>query len=793
MQSRFSTWLPLAASVVFMCAVLGGGAYYLVFDTVDKLVIRDAQTTSRHWARHFAETMGDIEAIASGGALSDEDVNLIRQAEKIGSVFRFKLFDSQGRLRLISDELEKELREGPSLSQHNADAAEVIESGVPFTEVAEGKSPDRPPLYAETYLPVMKDGKLVGVVEVYVDESEKKEIFTAGFRDTLVKLVGLAVLALIAPVIAIVTNAREMGMHRVRSEQNRELQVALKRAEAAERAKSEFLANMSHEIRTPMNGVMGMAELLSKSELNAKQRMFVDVVIKSASALLTIINDILDFSKIDAGMMELDSAPFALREAVEDVATLVSARVAEKDLELAVRIDPALPHSLVGDVGRLRQVITNLVGNAIKFTEFGHVLVDVHGTVSGEGADRVARVSFRVEDTGIGIPENKLAHVFGKFSQADESATRRHQGTGLGLAISHSLVAMMGGDLKVESSPGVGSVFHFTIDLPVGEHEVGSQPNLSQVSGARILVVDDNEVNRSILLEQLTAWNFDAAVASSGEQALAILLAATQSDIHVDAVIMDYHMPDMDGAEAVRKMKAETATARIPVVMLTSVDHMEDGRSFSSLGIDAQLSKPARSSNLQDALVSILQRSAVSGKSGFDRAGVPMPKAAGHIPAPAPKPFAEPQHGQASSSASSQTGSHSLDILVAEDNEVNQIVMRQILEASGYSYQIVPDGAEAVEKFRLMRPALIMMDVSMPVMNGIEATRAIREEEHKSGSGHVPIVGVTAHALKGDMERCLEAGMDDYLSKPVSPDRVLEKTTQWLDGGKAAGEARIRA
>ncbi|MEM9277953.1 MAG: ATP-binding protein [Pseudomonadota bacterium] len=383
---------------------------------------------------------------------------------------------------------------------------------------------------------------------------------------------------------------------------NAELENAHGEARQADRAKSEFLANMSHEIRTPMNGVMGMAELLVKTDLSDKQRGFAEIILRSGNSLLTIINDILDFSKIDAGQMELDPAPFTLRYAIEDAAALVSAKVAEKDLELIVRIDPALPSNFIGDVGRLRQVIINILGNAIKFTERGHVILDVNGDVSEE----TARLEFSIEDTGIGISEEKIALIFEKFRQADESATRKHQGTGLGLAISSSLVELMGGEIVVESVVGEGSRFSFTIELPVVAGEENRNVIQADFAGAKVLVVDDNSINRSILIENLDSWSFDAASVDSGESALLFLKAARESGIQIDCMILDYHMPNMNGAEVARLVRDNPHTSKLPIVMLTSVDQMEDGKNFSSLGIDGHLVKPARASALLEILSKVL-------------------------------------------------------------------------------------------------------------------------------------------------------------------------------------------
>ncbi|RIK84515.1 MAG: hybrid sensor histidine kinase/response regulator [Hyphomicrobiales bacterium] len=552
---------------------------------------------------------------------------------------------------------------------------------------------------------------------------------------------------------------------------NASIEAARVKAEAADRAKSEFLANMSHEIRTPMNGVLGMAELLVRTDLDSRQRTFADVILKSGTALLTIINDILDFSKIDAGQLSLDPAPFHLAEAIEDVATLVSSRAVEKDLELIVRVDPALPAFVVGDVGRIRQIVTNLVGNGVKFTERGHVLVDVGGHVEGE----VAHVTVRVEDTGIGIPQGMLEKVFEKFSQVDSSSTRRHEGTGLGLAIASRLVALMGGEMGVESEPGKGSIFWFRVPLPIHEAAQPARPVPVDVSGARILVIDDNAVNRDILLEQLRSWHFDCAAAESGEVGLAFLDRATELNASVDCIILDYQMPGINGLEVARRVAANPATRHIPVLLLTSVDQAVTGQITAESGISAHLNKPARSSALLETLVTMMQAArAAPRRERPPRVPPqlrPVPPAGDPAPAAAPAPVVavtgRPSNGRA------------LDVLVAEDNEVNQLVFSQILDGLGVNYRIASNGRIAVELYRTHRPRLILMDVSMPQMNGYEATAAIRLAEDGTGT-RTPIVGVTAHALKGDREKCLDAGMDDYLSKPISPNKLAAKIEAWI-------------
>ncbi|EXL10368.1 response regulator [Aquamicrobium defluvii] len=550
---------------------------------------------------------------------------------------------------------------------------------------------------------------------------------------------------------------------------------SLKRAEEADRAKSEFLANMSHEIRTPMNGVLGMAELLANTDLTPRQKTFTDVIVKSGHALLTIINDILDFSKINAGQLTLNPAPFRLAEAVEDVATLVSARVAEKNLELIVRIDPRLPAFVVGDAGRFRQIITNLLGNAVKFTEKGHVLVDV----SGEVADGKAILKVSVEDTGIGIPADKLQGVFEKFAQVDASSTRRHEGTGLGLAIGARLVELMGGEMGVSSEPGHGSVFWFSAPMPVHDMHVDDERVPGDVTGARVLIIDDNPVNRDILLEQLRSWGFDCAAAESGAVGLAFLDRACQLGASVDCIILDYQMPGMNGADVARAIAGDSRLSTIPVVLLTSVDQVDFARLIIDYGIAAHLTKPARSAVLLGTIISTIQKARMHpGAAQFVREqSFHPPPAPRHVETPVLTP-----------AMTKESKGGSIDILIAEDNEVNQMVFSQILNGLGLSYRIASNGRTALDMHRALNPRLILMDVSMPDMNGYEATRAIRAAEAPGGR-RTPIIGVTAHALKGDREKCLDSGMDDYLPKPVSPDRLASKIGNWLGEALTAKSA----
>jgi PAS domain S-box-containing protein len=541
-----------------------------------------------------------------------------------------------------------------------------------------------------------------------------------------------------------------------------DLEGLLERAEVADRVKSEFLANMSHEIRTPMNGVLGMAELLAKTNLDTRQKTFVDIIGKSGNALMTIINDILDFSKIDSGQMTLRRVTFDPIEAVEDVVTLLSSLAAEKSIELLVRAAPGLPSAIIGDAGRFRQIVTNLVGNAVKFTERGHVLVEI-GYEAGAADEIMARL--RIEDTGIGMPTDRLEQIFGKFSQIDSSSTRRHEGTGLGLAITAGLVDLFGGYIEVDSEVGIGSVFTVTLPFAVSATRAEPRPLPVNVRGARVLVIDDNVVNRQILTEQLALWGFDGAAAEDGIEGLAILEQAHALGVTLDAVVLDYQIPGMNGADIARLLRADNRFADLPIIFLTSMDISGTEKEFAALNGQAHLMKPARANVLKNTIVDVVRTNRIR-------------LAPAHAtPTLIIETVAEPEM-PAEPVAVLETPSF-IDVLVAEDNDVNQIVFTQILQATGLNFLVVGNGAEAVEAWERHTPRIIMMDVSMPVMNGHDATRRIRERER--GQGHrVPIIGVTAHALDSDRDLCLDAGMDDYMAKPISPELLEEKIALWL-------------
>ncbi|MDP3525812.1 MAG: response regulator, partial [Hoeflea sp.] len=573
-------------------------------------------------------------------------------------------------------------------------------------------------------------------------------------------------------------------------DKTREIDLALTKAQMGDRAKSEFLATMSHEIRTPMNGVLGMAELLTRTNLDTRQRTFTDVILKSGNALLEIINDILDFSKIDAGQLVLSPKPFNLIDTTEDVATLMSSRVVEKDIELVVRIAPGMPDKLVGDPGRLRQILTNLVGNAVKFTEQGHVMVDINWrkVSSGDQPERLA-ISVAVRDTGIGIPPDKLDSIFDKFSQVDGSSTRKHEGTGLGLAIATRLVELMGGKIEVESEVGVGSTFSFTIEMDV-HGEPAAQPVVPlPLPGRRVLVIDDNAVNRMILTEQIRDWGFDCVAVEGGEIGLDLLRHARSNlGIGIDLVVLDFQMPGMSGAEVAQAVRSDPLIADTPILILSSVDQADQLQALDDLQIFGQLTKPVRTAQLRRTVQQALnQPQAAVPRSADPRApDAPQAEPKSASPIAAPAAFVSP--GRAAQPPSERTEPL---VLVAEDNQINQIVFQQTLDGMGYAHSLAVNGREAVRLWTELRPTLVLMDVSMPELNGLEATAEIRAIEARDGLSPTPIIAVTAHSLKGDEDRCLAAGMDDYLSKPISPEKLGAMIERWLPESLNRGGRRL--
>lgn len=714
-------------------------------------IANQAETSSTVWLRYFSEQLSGFEILLEGRPLGREELSMLAEARRFVDVFRFILYDGEGRIVILSDDIGPEKLEYTTLAEHNPEAAKVIQSGDPFTRINDGRQKsNRPDFYAESYLPIFREKEVVGVVEVYSDMS-------ADYRTTEASLqkFGMLISALIVAVLA-VPGFVILSMWNGLKRSNSALALARDEAVQAQKAKSQFLANMSHEIRSPMTGVLGMADVLAETNLNPEQRELLDTIQRSSSALLDVLNGILDFSKIEAEKITIKAEPFDLRAVIEDVAAVLAPVTNETDVEICTDFELSCPEWVKGDAGRIRQCLTNLVGNAVKFTQSGYVLIVVRCSSN-------STITIEVQDTGIGIPEENLEHVFTAFEQVESNYARRFEGTGLGLAITQRLVVLMGGGITLRSEPGRGSTFSMHLPLPVAVPPGPiNEPDYSRLAGKFSLVIDNYDVSRRILSKRLESWGIEAYTASSVQEAMHVLEDLRHKGVTLDFAILGSNLPKTPSQELLRQLKTSSGEAAAPAVLLCS-----SGREFSNAsqtkgGIDATILKPFRSKQLATALIRTI---------GPDQTLMP----------------ASPPASRAQ--ARECFLARGLKILLAEDSRANRIVVEKMLAEFDLELVMAEDGAEAVAYYKEFPPDLVLMDLSMPKMTGFSAAKAIRAHEVQNGLPRCPIIAFSANVLEEDHLRSLEAGMDSSIAKPVRKTELVQCLQNAAAGSSNASKA----
>ena len=712
-----------------------------IYPTFTTLLIDSIEKHASQIAQHL---QGMLQGESHTGSHRSHFSHQIHQFQSDFGLMKIKLLSESGETIYSTDQADLGKVNAQNYFQN------VVAKGQRFTQVVRQDVLSPEGLIAladvvETSVPMVDGSTFLGAFEMYYDITGRKARLDEVIRYATLIPVGIVVLFFgVISLLLIQVNRN----HVLRRQVECDLIAARDEAERANQAKSEFLANMSHEIRTPMNGVLGMTELLLNTALSERQRHFADTIHRSGDALLAVLGDILDFSKIEAGKLELDYTAFDLRELVEEIGELFAERAHCKGLELVCMLPAGLPNEVRGDPVRLRQILINLLSNALKFTTQGEVVVAV--TLRDETPESV-ELHFEVRDSGIGITPEAQARLFDAFTQADNSTTRQYGGTGLGLSIAKHLTELMGGAIELESTVGEGSVFGFTarFDRQPRDPSVAPSPR-HDLHGLRVLIVDDNDTNREILHEQVIAWGMHNGSAASGAQALDMLRAAVARNTPYDIVILDMQMPEMDGLDLAQAIKADASLKVVRLVMLTSAGLYGDVAEAQRLGIDGYLSKPVRQSQLYNCLVSVARHteSVATGQATL-----------------APAPVLAALTGR---------------VLLAEDNAVNQEVAIGMLESLGCEVDVVTNGQDALDALVSGTYHLVLMDCQMPTLDGMEATRRLRLRELGNEHDHVPIIALTAHVMAGDRDACFAAGMDDYLSKPFTLDQLHAVLTPWL-------------